>query len=69
METQELVSRALQLSPQERADLADALLLSLDDADPAVSAVWATEAMARLSAVRSGRMATCSLEEALGRLI
>jgi hypothetical protein len=67
METQELVSRALQLSPQDRADLVDALLLSLDDADPAVGAVWADEAMARLSAVRAGSMATFSLEEALGR--
>ena len=65
MDAQDIVSEALQLTPQERARVIDALLLSLDEPDPELDRVWAEEALARLAAVREGRMDTVPAEKVL----
>ena len=65
MDAQDIVSEALQLTPQERARVIDALLLSLDEPDPELDRVWAEEALARLAAVREGRMDTVPAEQVL----
>ena len=65
MDAQDIVSEALQLTPQERARVIDALLLSLDEPDPELDRAWTEEALARLAAVREGRMDTVPAEQVL----
>lgn len=53
-----LEREALKLSPGERALLADAILLSLDDdATREIESAWAAEAQDRLKAYRAGQLA------------
>jgi len=59
---------ALQLSPDERAALADELYCSLEQPDPAVDAACVEEALDRLSAVDAGEMETYPAEEVLAEL-
>ena len=63
--SQDLLREALDLSPIERADLADRLLSSLDAPDKAIDDVWRKEIGARLSAYRSGKAPTVSAEDIL----
>ena len=61
----EVLKRALALSAEERAELADSLLESLDgdDDDPeAVSAAWDEEIARRIEDFDSGRVEPVSLE-------
>ncbi len=54
-----LESEAMRLSPQQRALLADALLVSLDDETVrAAEAAWACEAETRRSAYLRGEIAS-----------
>ncbi len=56
MNTGDVVSNALQLSIAKRAELAAALLASLDgEPDEDVEAAWAAEIQRRADAVRSGQ--------------
>jgi putative addiction module component (TIGR02574 family) len=65
MPAETLLEQALQLPARERALVVDLLLQSLDAADPVVDATWAQEALARLAAVREGRMETMSADHVL----
>ena len=61
-----LEEEALNLSPEERALLADHLLASLGPPRE-VEAAWAEEAERRLAEVESGRAPLVPLEQALAR--
>ena len=53
--TENILNNAMRLSTTERAELAAALLASLDgEPDDAVEAAWATEIQRRVERVRSG---------------
>jgi putative addiction module component (TIGR02574 family) len=53
----QIESKALQLSPHERARLAERLISSLDDErDADVEAVWVREAERRLDELRAGKV-------------
>lgn len=65
MQTETLLEEALQLPARERAQVVDVLLQSLDAADPAIDTAWTNEALARLAAVREGRMKTVSADHVL----
>jgi putative addiction module component (TIGR02574 family) len=64
-ETAELLKRALELSVQERAELAGSLLDSLDEGeDPAVvAAAWNEEIARRIADLDSGKSHTVPWEE------
>lgn len=53
--TDDILTNAMRLSPTERAELAAALLASLDgEPEEAVEAAWAVEIQRRVERVRSG---------------
>lgn len=56
---------ALDLSPIERASLADQLLFSLDKPDEQIDDIWRKEIAARLAAFKSAQATTVSAEEVL----
>ena len=65
----ELLKKALTLSVEERADLANSLLESLDDAaDASVEAAWEAEVLRRMEEIDSGKVKPVSLAEARRRL-
>jgi putative addiction module component (TIGR02574 family) len=64
-ETMEILKKALTLSVEERADLANSLLESMDDAtDPSVEAAWQAEIVRRMEEIDSGKVKPVSLAEA-----
>ncbi|MDP3858360.1 MAG: addiction module protein [Stagnimonas sp.] len=65
--TLSLSTAAKDLSPAGRVDLVDQILESLDKADPASDAAWATEADDRLAAYRRGEIRALSLAEVLAK--
>jgi putative addiction module component (TIGR02574 family) len=68
-EAAELLKRASALSAQERAELADALIESLDKAeDESVQKAWDAEIVRRMEDLNSGRVKPISLVEARRRL-
>ena len=62
----ELEAQALQLAPEDRAQLADRLLASLTS-DDKIDEAWAVEAERRLAELESGGVAGVSIEEAIAR--
>jgi putative addiction module component (TIGR02574 family) len=66
---QNVFDQAMALTPDQRADLIDSLLDTLDTrADPAVEAAWATEAEDRLAAYRRGELKAVEFDQAMERL-
>jgi putative addiction module component (TIGR02574 family) len=63
--TKKLANEALCLSSKERASLADTLLVSLDQSDPKIDALWKAEAENRLKAHKSGKMKAVPLSRVL----
>jgi putative addiction module component (TIGR02574 family) len=63
--TKQLANKALSLTPKERATLADTLLVSLDQPDPKIDALWKTEAEDRLKAYKSGKTKAAPLSRVL----
>lgn len=62
-EISELLKRALALSPDERAALANTLLESLDDADRSVQQAWDEEVARRMQDLKAGKAVTVPWEE------
>jgi putative addiction module component (TIGR02574 family) len=60
-----LIDQALELPAQERAVVAEQILLSLDEPDAELDAIWASEAEDRLSAYKSGKEKAIPLADAL----
>ena len=61
-----LEAQALQLSPEERAHLADKLLSSLA-VDPSVGDAWAVEVDRRISEFEAGSVRDIGVEDSLAR--
>jgi len=62
-----LSERARRLSPEDRIELVDDILASLDEPDPNIDRLWAKEAEERLAACRRGEIKAVPLREVLAR--
>ena len=58
-----LVEKALELKPQEKIVLIEALVSSLDKPDPEIAKIWLHEAEARLKSYREGKSKGIPAEE------
>ena len=67
MNFQELIAVALQLAPDERADMASVLLSSLPPPDPEIERLWGEEALRRLAAHRRGEGVSIPAEQIFGK--
>jgi len=63
MVTQALLNEVLHLNAEDRSLLADTLLRSLDEPDPAIEQAWLDEAERRLKAYDEGRIKAIPMEE------
>jgi len=63
---EELSSLAAKLPSNERDELVESILVTLDMPDPEITAAWASEAEGRLAAYKRGEIATVSEEEVFG---
>ena len=66
-DTQEIIDRALSLTPDEKALVVDKLLSSLDRPDEAMDALWRKEVEDRIRAYNEGKLKSVSLEEVLAK--
>ncbi len=58
-----LSAQAVKLPPEERMEVVERILDSLDEPDPAMDALWAKEANDRLAAYRRGELKAVALSE------
>ena len=63
----EILKEAMTLSPAEKAELVDRLILALDKPDSELDKLWADEAESRLAAYRKGELKAISVEEVLSK--
>ena len=68
MTTEDMLKQALKLDPAKRFELAESILHSLDQPDPAIDALWIDEAERRLAAYRAGKAKGIPVEDVLGTL-
>ena len=65
----EIIKRAIELSPMEKANLIELLLSSFNfQGRKEIDAAWAVEAEARLKAIENGEMETLSMEDVFSSL-
>ncbi len=64
-----LAEKALELSPVERIQLVEAILISLDNPDPAIDKIWIEEAEKRYLAFKEGKLKATSWEKIKQRYI
>ena len=62
----EIIDMALQLKAEERYEVAEKILQSLDKPDAEIDRVWAQEALHRARSCDEGLMKTVSSEEVFG---
>jgi putative addiction module component (TIGR02574 family) len=65
--TKKLSIEAAKLLPEERMELVDEILVSLDQPDERIDRLWAKEAEDRLVAYRRGEIKAVDLEEVLAK--
>jgi putative addiction module component (TIGR02574 family) len=65
--TKTLSQQARKLSTEERIELVDDILTSLDEPNPTIDRLWTKEAEDRFAAYRRGEIKTLSLEEVLAK--
>lgn len=65
MTADQLEKEILKLPRSERAELAQRLLVSLDDRDPTIEAAWNEEIKRRLAEVEAGLVDTIPAEDVL----
>jgi len=65
--TKKLSIEAAKLLPEERIELVDEILASLDQPDERIDRLWAKEAEDRLVAYRRGEIKAVDLEEVLAK--
>jgi putative addiction module component (TIGR02574 family) len=63
----EIIDMALQLKAEERYEIAEKILQSLDKPDAEINRVWAEEALHRARACDEGRMKTEPFDEVFGK--
>ena len=69
LQLQEVVNKALNLSPEERAELAYELILSLDDTrDKEVETAWDAEIERRVREIKSGKAKGRPAEDILAEI-
>jgi len=70
MQSADLISKALELPPEDRADLAYLLMDSLEDqtVDPSYEQAWSEEITRRLDAYRAGEATAKPAREALAEI-
>lgn len=68
MKTEEIVKRTLELEPSKRFEVAEEILHSLDQPDPALDAIWLEEAERRLAAYRKGLVTGVAADDVVGKL-
>lgn len=66
--SRDIVKQALALDPSKRFEVAEEILHSLDQPDPAIDAVWLQEAERRLAAYRIGQVQGVPAEDIFGPL-
>jgi len=62
-----LSAQVVQLPPDERMQVLERILDSLDEPDASVDALWAQEADKRLTAYRRGEVRTVALSEVIAK--
>lgn len=62
-----LSAQAVRLPPDERMELVERILDSLDQPDPAMDALWAKEADDRLAAYRRGEIKAVALSDVIAK--
>ena len=62
-----ILNQALELPANERAVLAEQLLMSLDLADSKIDELWASEAESRIDEYENGNIKTKSAQEVFGK--
>jgi len=62
-----LSAQAVQLRPEERMEVVERILDSLDEPDAALDALWAKEADDRLAAYRRGEVKAVALSEVIAK--
>ena len=60
--TTEILKEVLSMPPEERAELADSILASLEPSDPKILELWAAEAEDRVAAFERGEIEAVSAE-------
>jgi putative addiction module component (TIGR02574 family) len=61
----QILKEALSLKPDQKAELVDKLLASLDKPDQEIDDLWDREAESRIDAYERGKIRALSLKEAL----
>ena len=64
-----LLNQALELSPVERADVAEKLLFSLDNPDSKIDELWAKEADIRVEVYNDGSLEAVSADDVFTKLL
>ncbi len=67
MQANEILEEALKLKADERSNIVDRLLQSLDRPDADIDRLWGEEALRRARAVDEGRMKTHALDDVLAQ--
>jgi putative addiction module component (TIGR02574 family) len=62
-----LSAQAVKLPPEERVEVVERILDSLDEPDAALDAMWAKEADDRLAAYRRGEVKAVALSEVIAK--
>ncbi|MGY1488769.1 addiction module protein [Methylobacillus pratensis] len=65
--TKAIVEQAAQLSVNEKIELIDALLATVDKPDAEIDALWASEAENRLAAYQNGELQALDLHQVLAK--
>jgi len=65
MTNKDLLAQALTLRPEDRFQLVEGILKSLDEPDLSLDAIWAEEAEKRIQAYREGRLEGIGIEDVL----
>jgi putative addiction module component (TIGR02574 family) len=63
MSTQEMIDEAITLSPKEKSQIIEALLLSLDNPDPKIEKKWNIEVEKRLDSIENGSTKTIPYDQ------
>ncbi len=64
-EKDQVLAKALKMTPRERAEIVDQLLQSLDKPDKEIDKLWEKEAEDRVDAFDAGDIETVSVQEIL----
>ena len=64
-EKKELLTKAMQLAPAEKAEVIDLLIKSLDEPDKEIDELWKKEAEDRIDAYEKGDLRAVSLQQVM----